>query len=128
MSEAVARAKFIRGSAKKYNQVLHLIRGRNVEEALNILTFLNKPTKEPVLKTLNSAVANAESKIGKAKFDRSSYYIVDARADTGPIMKRLRAAPRGRGVLIRKRYAHLTVKISDQQMSDRKRSGEKRNK
>ncbi len=114
MSEMVARARFVRGSAKKYNRILELIRGRQIDEAINILTFLNKPSKEPVFKTLKSAIANAESRLGKAKFERNDYYVIDARADTGPIMKRLRAAPRGRGVLIRKRFAHLTVKISDE--------------
>lgn len=115
MSQAVAKARFVRGSSKKLNQVLRLIRGRNIDEALTVLTFLNKPVKEPVLKTLRSAIANAESKAGRASFDRSRYFVVDARADTGPIMKRLRAAPRGRGVLIRKRFAHLTLKISDEE-------------
>lgn len=113
MSEVVARARFIRGSAKKYNQILALIRGKPLGEALRVLTFLAKPTKEPVLKTLKAAMANAETKLGKAKFDPEAYFVVDARADQGPIMKRLRAAPRGRGVLIRKRLAHLTLKISD---------------
>jgi len=117
MSEAVAHAKFVRGSYRKYGQVLDLIRGRKVDEALNILRFLNKPTKEPVVKVLRSAIANAESKLGKAKFDIKDYKVTDARADTGPIMKRLRAAPRGRGVLIRKRFAHLTIKISDEKGS-----------
>lgn len=114
MSEAVARAKFVRGSSRKYSQVMALIRGRRVDDALNILTFLNKPIKEPVLKTLRSAIANAESKLGKARFERNRYYVTDARVDTGPIMKRMRAAPRGRGVLIRKRFSHLTLKISDE--------------
>jgi large subunit ribosomal protein L22 len=114
MSEAVARAKFVRGSYRKYGQVLDMIRGRKVEEALGMLKFLNKPTKEPIVKILKSAIANAESKLGKAKFAIADYRITDARADTGPIMKRMRAAPRGRGVLIRKRFAHLTIKISDE--------------
>jgi large subunit ribosomal protein L22 len=116
MSEAIARARFVRGSAKKYTRILELIRSRQVDEALRILAFLNKPGKEPILKILNSAIANAESRLGKAKFERGDYFVVDARADTGPIMKRMRAAPRGRGVLIRKRFAHLTVKISDEKV------------
>ncbi len=114
MSEAVARAKFIRGSSRKYGQILQLIRGKNIDDALNILTFLNKPTKEPVMKTLRAAIANVESKMGKVRFERERFFIVDARADTGPIMKRMRAAPRGRGLIIRKRFAHLTLKISDE--------------
>ncbi len=121
MSEAIARSRFVRGSSRKYSQVMELIRGRQVDEALQILAFLNKPTKEPVQKTLLSAIANVENKLGRAKFERENYYVSDARADTGPIMKRLRAAPRGRGVLIRKRFAHLTVRISDQDRRDKKR-------
>ncbi|TKJ41985.1 50S ribosomal protein L22 [candidate division TA06 bacterium B3_TA06] len=118
MSEVIARARFVRGSAKKFTRILGLIRGRQVDEALRILAFLNKPSKEPILKTLRSAIANAESRLGKAKFERQGYFVVDARADTGPIMRRLRAAPRGRGVIIRKRFAHLTVKISDEKRTE----------
>jgi len=114
MNEAVARARFVRGSARKYGRILELIRGRNIDEALTVLRFLNKPSKEPVVKTLRAAIANAELKLGKARFDRHNYFVIDARADTGPTMKRVRAAPRGRGVLIRKRFAHLTIKISDE--------------
>jgi len=125
MSEAVARARFVRGSARKYNQVFELIRGKHIDEALTLLKFLNKPTKEPVLKALNQAIANAEVKVGKAKFERDNYFVVDARADTGPTMRRMRAAPRGRGVIIRKRFAHLTVKISEVN-SRKKKSNEKR--
>ncbi len=118
MSEAIARCKFVRGSSRKYSQVLDLIRGRRIDDALNILIFLNKPLKEPVIKTLRSAIANVESKLGKARFERNKYFVVDARVDTGPMMKRMRAAPRGRGVLIRKRFSHLTLRISDE--SERK--------
>jgi large subunit ribosomal protein L22 len=118
MSEAIARARFVRGSAKKYTRILKLIRGRQIDEALTLLRFLEKPSKESVVKTLQSAISNAESRLGKAKFERGNYFVVDARADTGPIMKRLRAAPRGRGVLIRKRFAHLTVKISDEKRTE----------
>lgn len=114
MNESVARARFIRGSARKYNQIFELIRGRQIDEAMTILKFLNKPTKEPVLKTLSAAITSAELKVGKARFERINFFVKDARADTGPIMKRMRAAPRGRGVLIRKRFAHLLVKISDE--------------
>ncbi|MBD3286609.1 50S ribosomal protein L22 [candidate division WOR-3 bacterium] len=124
MSEVVARARFVRGSARKYNQIFELIRGRHIDEALTVLKFLNKPSKGPVQKALNQAIANAEVKVGKAKFERDNYVVVDARADGGPIMRRMRAAPRGRGVLIRKRFAHLTVKISDEG-SRMKKSNEK---
>ncbi|MBN2380265.1 50S ribosomal protein L22 [candidate division WOR-3 bacterium] len=114
MSEAIARARFVRGSARKYNQIFELIRGRQIDEALTLLKFLKKAIKEPVFKTLKAAISNAEIKIGRAKFEREKYFVTDARADTGPIMRRMRAAPRGHGVLIRKRFAHLTVKISDE--------------
>ena len=121
MSEAIARARFVRGSSRKYNQIFKLIRGKRIDDALVLLRFLNKPTKGPVLKTLKAAINNAELKVGKAKFERDQYKVTDARADTGPIMRRMRAAPRGRGVLIRKRFAHLTLKISDGKSSDERK-------
>lgn len=115
MTEAVAKARFVRGSAKKINEFLKLIRGKPIEEGVTILKLLNKPTKISVLKTLESAIANARNKVGGAKFEPKKFRITEARVDKGPMWKRYRAAAAGRPHMRRKRLAHITIKISDKE-------------
>ena len=93
--EAVAKSRFQRGSAKKLGPVADLIRGKDVPEALQTLTFLSKGGKTPVLKTLRSAVANAISRAGKAKLHEDDLYILEVGVHQGPTMKRWRPGPRG---------------------------------
>ncbi len=110
--EAHATSRFQRGSAKKLGLVVNLIRGKDVPVALRTLTFLAKPTKSPVLKTLRSAVANAISKAGKAKLHEEDLVVVDARVDQGPALKRWRPGPRGMASVIRRRTAHVHIRVA----------------
>ncbi|MCX7757512.1 MAG: 50S ribosomal protein L22 [candidate division WOR-3 bacterium] len=110
--EAVAIARYQRGSVKKMNRILELIRNKPVKEALSILEFLPKPTKRAILKTLKSAVANALVKAGKAKLSEDDLYVKEAKVDTGPMLKRYRPGPRGSASMIRKRSCHITIKVA----------------
>jgi len=110
--EARAISRFQHGSAKKLRLVCDLVRGKDVPTALRALTFLHKPTKAPVLKTLRSAVANAISRAGKAKLREEDLFVADVRADQGPVAKRWRSGPRGMASIIRKRTVHVTVKVA----------------
>lgn len=112
--EAVARAKFARGSARKVRRVVELIKGKNVEEALNILSFVPKYAAKYLEKTLKSASANAISQEGTAKLKAEDLYIKKIFVDGGPIMKRIRPASMGRAFRIRKRTNHLTIVVSDE--------------
>jgi large subunit ribosomal protein L22 len=112
--EAVARAKFTRGSARKVRRVVELIKGKNVEEALNILSFVPKYAAKYLEKTLKSASANAISQEGTAKLKAEDLYIKKIFVDGGPIMKRIRPASMGRAFRIRKRTNHLTIVVSDE--------------
>ncbi len=112
--EAVARAKFARGSARKVRRVVELIKGKNVEEALNILSFVPKYAAKYLEKTLKSASANAISQEGTAKLKAEDLYIKRIFVDGGPIMKRIRPASMGRAFRIRKRTNHLTIVVSDE--------------
>ena len=103
--------RYAKISAKKANRILELIRNRTVPDALNTLIFLNKPSKTPILKTLKSAVANAVLKAGRAKLKEEELRVLEARADGGPMLKRFQAGPHGRAMMIRKRTAHITVKV-----------------
>lgn len=108
--EAAAVLKYTRLSAQKGRLVADQLRGMPVEKALETLTFSNKKAAGLVRKVLESAIANAEHNEG-ADVDElkvSAIYV-----DEGPVMKRMRARAKGRGMQILKRTSHITVKVSD---------------
>jgi large subunit ribosomal protein L22 len=111
--EAKARARFVRMSARKVRRVADLIRGRNVEEALNILTFTPKAAALPLERILKSATANALSVEGTAKLKAEDLWIKRILVDGGPIMKRIRPTGMGRAYKIRKRTNHITIVVTD---------------
>lgn len=108
--EARARAKYIRISPSKVRQVVDLIRGKSVPEALAILQFTPKRAAKPVAKVINSAAANAEHNY---EMDRDSLYISEAYVDQGPTLKRYKPRAMGRADLIRKRTSHITVVLKE---------------
>lgn len=110
--QATARARFQRGSAKKMNRILALIRNKPVPRAMAILEFLPKPTKLPIIKTLKSATANALLKVGKAKITEKDLYVTQATVDGGPMMKRFRAGPRGSASMILRRTCHINITVA----------------
>lgn len=112
--QAVARARYIRGSARKMRQVMDLIRGRNVEEALNILRFTHKKDAMVLEKIVRSAVANIQNVYGDKIHDPNTLSIIDAQCDDGPIAKRIRARAMGRAYRIRKRTCHVRIVVSAQ--------------
>lgn len=101
-----ATAKYIRISPYKVRTVLDLIRGKSVAEAKAILTFCTKAGSEPVLKVLNSAVANAENNLS---LSREQLVVAECYADQGPHLKRMQPVSKGRGHAILKRTSHITV-------------------
>ena len=97
-------------SAQKARLVADQIRGKGVEEALDILAFSNKKAAQIVGKILNSAIANAEHNEG-ADVDElkvSAIYV-----DEGMTQKRIRPRAKGRADRILKRSCHITIKVSD---------------
>ncbi len=110
--EAIARTVFHRGSARKMNRILNLIRNKPVPKAIAILDFLPKPTKLPISKTLKSAVANAMVKGGKAKISEEDLFVKIATADGGPLMKRFTAGPRGSASRILHRTCHISISVA----------------
>lgn len=97
-------------SAQKVRLVADQIRGKGVEEALDILEFSNKKAAHLVKKVLNSAIANAEHNEG-ADVDELSVSTIFV--DEGRTLKRLRPRAKGRADRIFKRACHITVKVSD---------------
>ena len=111
--EAKAVTRYIRISPRKARQVVDLVRGKPVEDALNVLHFTLKAASAPVEKTLRSAVANAMNKEEAAKLDVEDLFIKEIKVDEGPTMRRYRPGPMGRAGMIRKRSCHITVVVSD---------------
>ena len=101
-----AVAKMIRISPYKVRKVLDLIRGKSYPYAVALLSEVNKSASEPVLKVLNSAVANAENNLN---MNKDTLYVAECYADQGPTLKRMRARSKGRGARILKRTSHITV-------------------
>lgn len=107
--EASATVRHIRITPRKARQVIDLIRGKQVGEARNILTFTPIHAARIVKKVLDSALANAEQKkVG----DLDALRIVKATVDHGITIKRMRARAMGRGNVIRKRTSHITLVLS----------------
>ncbi|MDL9937918.1 50S ribosomal protein L22 [Gordonia sp. ABSL1-1] len=105
---AKATAKFVRVTPMKARRVLDLIRGKNVDEALDILRFAPQSASEPVYKVVASAAANAENNLG---LDRRTLVVNTAFADEGPTLKRFQPRAQGRAFRIRKRTSHITVVV-----------------
>ncbi len=106
--ETRAVLRYYRASAFKARPVLDLIRGKSVAEARNILSLSTRGFAEPILKLLNSAVANAEH---NDQLPADELFVAVAMADEGPTMRRFRARARGRGSRIRKRTCHITITV-----------------
>lgn len=110
MKEVKAIHKFARISPFKARLVLDQIRGKRIEEALNILEFSNKKAGVLVAKVLNSAIANAEHNDGA---DIDELVVSSAYADEGVTMKRIRPRAKGRANRILKRTSHITVGVKE---------------
>src|SRR2546426_8143352 len=107
--QSMARARYVRISPRKVDQILMLVRGKSVARALSTLRLVTKSARPLVEKMLTSALANA-GKQSKAE----EWYVHQAWVGYGPTMKRMRAHAMGRGATIRHHSAHVTVVLSDQ--------------
>ncbi len=112
--EAVAKTKYVRMSPRKARQVLKLVNGLNVEEALSLLHFTQKAAAEPIAKTIKSAFANLGNLEEGERIDMKDVYIKNAYVDGGPTLKRFRPMSMGRAGRIRKRTSHITIVVEDQ--------------
>ena len=110
MMEVSAKLTGTQMSAQKARLVADQIRGKGVEEALDILTFSTKKAAHVVKKLLNSAIANAEHNEGA---DVDELVVSTIFVDEGRTLKRLRPRAKGRADRILKRSCHITVKVSD---------------
>ena len=110
--EALAVGTTIRGSAQKLNLVAALIRGRPVEQALNILTFSTKAMAVDVRKVLASAIANAEN---NHNLDVDALVVQEASVGKALSMKRFATRARGRSSRIIKPFSRIRVVVREQE-------------
>jgi large subunit ribosomal protein L22 len=96
-------------SPRKMRLVADLVRGEQVEKALNILRFSQKEASNRLEKLVLSAVANWQAKNEDANVEDAELFIKEIKVDSGSMLKRLRPAPQGRAHRIRKRSNHVTV-------------------
>lgn len=108
--EAIAKHNFARISPQKARLVADQIRGKSVDQALELLTFSNKKAAELVKKVLESAIANAEHNEGA---DIDNLRVAKIFVDEGPVMKRIMPRAKGRADRILKRSSHITVVVAD---------------
>lgn len=106
--EAKATARYVRVAPNKVRQVVRHLKGLRIEEARTMLAFSPKGAAEHVLKTLNSAVANAEHNLD---LDADDLVVTKAFVDEGPTLRRFRPRAMGRAYRIRKRTSHITVTV-----------------
>ena len=108
--EARAIAKYIRISPRKVRQVVDLIRGKKIADALAILKFTPRGATDAIEKAVKSAVANAEHNY---EMNTDALYIAEAFVDQGPTIKRMKPRAMGRADVIKKRTSHITVVVKE---------------
>ena len=112
---ATAKARFVRVSASKARRVIDLVRGKSVQDALDILRWAPQAASEPVAKVIASAAANAQNNNG---LDPRTLVVATVYADEGPTAKRIRPRAQGRAFRIRKRTSHITVVVESRPPRD----------
>ncbi len=107
-----AVARNIPVSAQKARLVVDLVRGKDAQEAMNILRFVNRKAAKPVAKILASAIANAEENFG---LNRDDLYVYRIFADEAPTRKWRRFGARGRFKPVLRRSSHITVILRERE-------------
>jgi large subunit ribosomal protein L22 len=113
--EAKSVKRYIPSSPRKMRLVIDLVRGKSVENALNILHFNTKHASDVIEMTIKSAVSNLSNKIETGKVDDKNIYVKKIFVDGGPTLKRIMPAPQGRAYRVRKRSNHLTVVVAERE-------------
>ncbi|MCM8772399.1 MAG: 50S ribosomal protein L22 [candidate division WOR-3 bacterium] len=102
--EVTAIARYVRISPRKLRTIIELVKGKEVNDAIGILKNLPKKGARILEKVIKSAENN-----GKQKAEGVEWKIKNIIVDGGPMLKRYRAAPMGRAVMVRKRTSHIKV-------------------
>ncbi|MDD5573395.1 MAG: 50S ribosomal protein L22 [Candidatus Hydrothermia bacterium] len=106
--------KHRRISPKKMVPLLDEVRGKNVEDAMHMLSVLNKKSATFTMKALKAAVASYRDKGGELSDDQ--LFVRVAKVDRGPIWKRVRPMYRGMATVILKRTCHVTIEVGPKEV------------
>jgi len=112
MAEVITVRSFVKGvdqAPRKVNLVSAIVRGRTVADALVILSHTPKRAAQPIVKAINSAVANATNTHG---LDSKTLVITTLSVTAGPRLKRFKPASRGRALPFQKKTSHILVEVS----------------
>ena len=112
-TQYIAKLRNVPTSPRKMRLVADLVRGMDVEQALNVLQHLQKENAKYVYKLLRSAIANWEVKNEGARIEDNQLYIKEIFVDGGRMLKRIQPAPQGRAHRIRKRSNHVTIVLGN---------------
>ena len=104
-----AKLRYLRVSARKSRLVVDLIRGKGVDDALNILMFTRRAACEPVRKLIESAISNAEEQDANVDL----LFVSEIYVDEGPTLRRFRPRAMGRATRINKRTSHVTCVLAE---------------
>ncbi|MEW6572444.1 MAG: 50S ribosomal protein L22 [Bacillota bacterium] len=110
VKESKATAKYLRVAPRKARQVVDLIRGKEIGEALSVLRFTPQKAAKLVEKVVRSAVANAEHNYDMAA---DELVVLKAYVDQGPTLKRYKPRAYGRANIMRRRTSHITVVVGE---------------
>jgi len=110
--EAKATHKYIGTSPRKMRLVIDLIKGKPVDNAIEILHFNPKHSSKDAEKVLRSAISNLMNKDENTKHEVHDLIVKEAFVNQGPTLKRISPAPMGRAYKIRKRSNHVTIVVA----------------
>jgi len=112
--ESTASVRYVRVSARKARLVADLVRGKDVAEAIEMLSFVERKTAPVLRKLVESAVANAEqaARRNAEELDIDTLYVKTVLVDQGPSLRRFRPRAQGRAGKILKKTSHITIQLA----------------
>ena len=108
--EVQALTRYARMSPKKVREVVRTIQGRKANDAVDLLTLIPRKSARLIVKTLKSAIANAEN---NNNLSADSLVVKSALVENGPVLKRFKAGARGTAMPRRKKMSHIRIILSD---------------
>ena len=115
---AYAKLRQYRMSPRKMRLVADLIRGMNIQDALDTLQYTKKAAAEPIRKLLLSAINNWEQKNEGERVEDANLYVKEIRVDGAGMLKRIRPRAQGRAFPIRRRFSHVTIVLDSKNIDE----------